>query len=82
MNTTQPEVYKGHFDRWIYKTLPPTMRVAKTTDFVDSRGVEIAGVHFLVHSYHSNHYEHHISAPGVIEKFKPWIDDNRCYVTA
>lgn len=74
------EPYKSCFDRWIYSSLPPGMRVAILCDFQDELGNEIEGVHFLVHTYHSNEFEHHFSKHGVVEKFRPWIEDGRVYV--
>jgi hypothetical protein len=75
-----PVAYKSAFNRWVYETLPSGMKVATLSEFTDSRGIEIPGIIFLVHSYHSNHFEVHTSKPGVIEKFMPWIADGRVYV--
>ncbi len=72
--------YLGEFGRWIYKTLPQGMRVAGIDDFRTERGVEPEGINFLVHTYHSNEFEHHVSKHGVVEKFRPWIVDGRVYV--
>ena len=72
--------YRGSFGRWIYRTLPPGMRQATIRDFQSEQGAELEGVQFLVHSYYSLHYEHHVSKHGVIEKFRPWIEDGRVYV--
>lgn len=72
--------YMGEFGLWIYRSLPPGMRVATLNDFQNERGAELYGVKFLVHSYHSNHFEYHVSKHNVIEKFRPWIEDSRVYV--
>lgn len=78
--TAAPVAYKSAFGKWIYKTLPEGMRKAFPADFTDARGIEIPGIIFLVHGHYHNHYEVHTSAPGVIEKFMPWISDGQVYV--
>lgn len=74
------KAYKNDFGRWVYTELPENMRPATVEDFRDSRGNEKTGIEFLVHGYYSGEYEHHRSAPGVIQKFLPWIEGERVYV--
>lgn len=72
--------YKHETGIWCYPTLPPGMRIATQEDFEKDNQLN-RGLHYLIHSYHSDEFEAYIvNERFTLDKISPWLNDNRIFV--